>query len=259
VLPFLQAKRKLEEHHGRAHERHVLAMGRIEQKHAREVQIALEKDRVEKAGELRQQTRLARQASVELVKVQVKENGLRDQLQLLEKEHNGIVKMIVRERRQHDVDRQTLYAILPLAFNMHSTEFLNLPFPFILRLTKCGNLEAAVSLRVKQDEAKKRQHKALMEKADDSSMELKLKMKALKKEEGQWRWKRAKQARQMWVELEAVAVMKSGTESAKKKMARQLSGMNKRDVALGLRADALKKERAYQNRFSESGKGPVLF
>ncbi len=101
-----------------------------------------------------------------------------------------------------------------------------------------------MSLRVKQDEAKKRQHKALMEKADDISMELKLKMKALKKEEGQWRWKRAKQARQMGVELEAVAVMKkSGTESAKKKMARQLSGMNKRDVALGLRADALKKER----------------
>jgi hypothetical protein len=126
---------------------------------------------------------------------------------------------------------------------MDSTEFLNLPVPFILRLTKCGNLEAAVSLRVKQDEAKKRQHKALMEKADDMSMELKLKMKALKKEEGQWRWKRAKQARQMGVELEVVAVMKSGTESAKKKMARQLAGMNKRDVALGLRADALKKER----------------
>ena len=101
----------MEEHHGRAHERHVLAMGRIEQKHAREVQIALEKDRVEKVGELRQQTRLARQASVELVKVQVKENGLRDQLQLLEKEHNGIVKMIGRERRQHDVDKQTLYAM----------------------------------------------------------------------------------------------------------------------------------------------------
>lgn len=98
----------MEEQHGRAHERHVLAMGRIEQKHAREVQIALEKDRVEKAGELRQQTRLARQASVELVKVQVKENALRDEMQSLEKEHNGIVKMIGRERRQHDVDRQTL-------------------------------------------------------------------------------------------------------------------------------------------------------
>jgi hypothetical protein len=64
VLPFLQAKRKLEEHHGRAHERHALAMERIEQKHARGVQIALEKDRVEKAGELRHQTRLASKASV---------------------------------------------------------------------------------------------------------------------------------------------------------------------------------------------------
>ncbi len=47
----------------------------------------------------------------------------------------------------------------------------------------------------------------------------------------------------MGVELEAVAVMKSGAESAKKKMERQLSGMNNRDVALGLHADALKKER----------------
>jgi hypothetical protein len=54
---------------------------------------------------------------------------------------------------------------------MHSTEFPNLPLPLIPRLTKCENLEAAVSLRVKQDEAKKRQHKALMEKADDISME----------------------------------------------------------------------------------------
>ena len=207
----------MEEQHGQAHERHVIAMDRMAQKHAREVQIALEIDRVEKEGELRQQTRIARQSTVELVKVQVEQIGLREQLQVLEKEHNVMVKTIGRERRQHDVDRQTLYAILPLAFNMHSTEFLNLPFPFILRLTKCGNLEATVSLRVKQDEAKKRQHKALMEKADDISMELKLKMKALKKEEGQWRWKRAKQARQMGVELEAVAVMKSGTESAKRK------------------------------------------
>jgi hypothetical protein len=127
---------------------------------------------------------------------------------------------------------------------MHITESLTLPLPLIPRLTKCGNLEATVSLRVKQDEAKKRQHKAAMEKADDISMKLKYKMKELKKEEGQWRWKRAKQSRQMRVEMEAVAVMKWGTERAKKKMERQASCMTKRDIALGLRADALKKERS---------------
>jgi hypothetical protein len=96
-----------------------------------------------------------------------------------------------------------------------------------------------VSLRVKQDEAKKRQHKAAMEKADDISIKLKSRMKALKKEERQWRWKRAKRSRQM-----EVAVMKWSTERAQKKMERQASGMKKRDVALGLRADALKKERS---------------
>ncbi len=70
---------------------------------------------------------------------------------------------------------------------MHSTESRTLPLPLIPRLTKCGNLESTVSLRMKQDEAKKRQHKVLMEKADDISMKLKYKMKELKKEEGQWR------------------------------------------------------------------------
>ena len=101
----------MEEQDGRAHERHVIAMDRMAQKHAREVQIALEKDRVEKEGELRQQTRIARQSTVELGKVQVEQIGLREQLQVLEKEHNVMVKTIGRERRQHDVDRQTLYAI----------------------------------------------------------------------------------------------------------------------------------------------------
>ena len=66
----------MEEQHGRAHERHVIAMDRMAQKYAREVQIALEKDRVEKEGELRQQTRIARQSTVELVKVQVEQIGL---------------------------------------------------------------------------------------------------------------------------------------------------------------------------------------
>ncbi len=46
-----------------------------------------------------------------IVKVQVEQIGLREQLQVLEKEHNVMVKTIGRERRQHDVEKQTLYAI----------------------------------------------------------------------------------------------------------------------------------------------------
>ena len=41
-------------------------MERMAAKHAREVQIALDKDRVERDGDLRLQTRKARQAIVEL-------------------------------------------------------------------------------------------------------------------------------------------------------------------------------------------------
>ncbi len=53
-----------------AHERHVIAMERMAAKHAREVQIALDKDRVERDGDLQLQTRKARQVEVKLLKVQ---------------------------------------------------------------------------------------------------------------------------------------------------------------------------------------------
>ena len=51
------------EHDARAHEKQRIAMDRMKQKHAREVKLALEKDRIERDGELRSQTRIARQAS----------------------------------------------------------------------------------------------------------------------------------------------------------------------------------------------------
>ncbi len=46
LIHLLQARRKLEEHDARAHERHVIAMDRMAHKHEREVQIALDKDRI---------------------------------------------------------------------------------------------------------------------------------------------------------------------------------------------------------------------
>ena len=98
----------MKEHDARAHEKHVIAMDRMAQKHEREVQIALDNDRIEKEGELRHQTRIARQSTVELLKVQADQIGLKEQVQFMEKDNNDMVKTIGRERRHHDVERQTL-------------------------------------------------------------------------------------------------------------------------------------------------------
>ena len=107
-----------------AHERHVVAMERMAAKHTREVQIALDKDRLERDGELRQQTRKARQATVELLKVQGGHSELSGRLDSALKEHNAFVKTVARERRQNSVDTQTLYVIASLNYNSMLT-FLN--------------------------------------------------------------------------------------------------------------------------------------
>ncbi len=77
-------------------------------------------------------------------------------------------------------------------------------------------MEASLSLRRRQDEAKKRQHKAAMDKADNMSDRLQTKMKALKAEEGKWLWKRRKEARQLDVEKEALNARKSEVNLAAK-------------------------------------------
>ena len=84
-------------------------MDRMAQKHAREVKIALDKDRVERDGDLRCQTRIARQSTAEHMKLQVEHIVITEQLDLVVNERNAMVKTIGRERRQADVDRQTLY------------------------------------------------------------------------------------------------------------------------------------------------------
>jgi hypothetical protein len=73
-------------------------MDRMAAKHAREVQIALDNDRVERDGYLRLQTRKARQAIVELLKVQGGYCELSEQMDSLLKDHNAMVKTIARER-----------------------------------------------------------------------------------------------------------------------------------------------------------------
>ena len=120
-------RRKLTEHDSVAHERHVVAMDRMAAKHTREVQIALDKDRLERDGELRLQTRKARQATVELLKVQGAHSELSGQLDSVLKDHNALVKTVARERRQHSVDTQTLYVIATPIPNYNSMlPFLNL-------------------------------------------------------------------------------------------------------------------------------------
>ncbi len=78
-----------------------------------------------------------------------------------------------------------------------------------------------MSLRVKHDEAKKRQHKALMEKAHELSDRLQAKTKALHKEEGQWRWKRHKQCQELEVEKQALDAKKAELSLKGKKMDRK--------------------------------------
>ncbi len=73
----------------------------------------LDKDRVEKGGELRQQARMARQAIAELGKVQRGQIELQERMELMGKDHSQMAKTLVRERRLHDVDRQTMYSFTP--------------------------------------------------------------------------------------------------------------------------------------------------
>jgi hypothetical protein len=82
-------------------------MERTEKKHAREVQIVVDKERVYIEGKLTGQVRKARQAEAELKTVQVERRELRKDLHLAIQEKNEMLKLIGRERRQHDVDLQT--------------------------------------------------------------------------------------------------------------------------------------------------------
>ena len=85
-------------------------MDRMAEKHAREVKIVLDKDRVERGGELRQQAKMARQAMAELGKVQREHSELQDRVETMATDHREMAKTLVRERRLHDVDRHTMYS-----------------------------------------------------------------------------------------------------------------------------------------------------
>ena len=89
-----------------------------------------------------------------------------------------------------------------------------------------------------------------MDKAEDMSARLRKNMKALKVEEGQWRWKRHKEARQLDVQKEALNAKKSEVSLAAKIMDRKIMAFNEKgkqidrtQLALGRTRDKLTAEK----------------
>ncbi len=139
----------------------------MEKKHAREVEIVVTNERVHMEGELKGQARLARQAEAELRRVDLEHKELEGDLNQAIQDKNAMLKVIGRERREHDVEVRAL-------------------------ANRCEDLEAAVRLRAKQDAGKHLQHKLAMVKVDVLCTNLKAKLKVLDKAEGQLRYQRAK-------------------------------------------------------------------
>jgi hypothetical protein len=80
-----------------------------------------------------------------------------------------------------------------------------------------------------------------MEKANTLKVALETKMKALTKEEGQWRWKRCKQARNLEVEKQALQAKEVSVQSAEKKIARGKFALKEGSAALERDASTLGK------------------
>ena len=83
------------------------------------------------------------------------------------------------------------------------------------------------------------------------SKALELEKQALAKQKSRWRWKCAKQERQLVVEKEALSVSKFGVDHARRTLSRKKLNMAKRDHTLTAKADALRKDRAKVNAARE--------
>jgi hypothetical protein len=153
-------------------------------------------------------------------------------------------KTLVRERRLHDVYRQKMYYIpstRPFPNPLCPFAYVTL-CPFVIsRVTKCDDLKATVTLRDKQDEAKKRRHRVAMAKANTIKLALDTRMKALTKEEDQWRWKRYKQARNLEVEKQALQAKHVDVQLAGKRIAREKIALRQGCAALEREASTLVK------------------
>jgi hypothetical protein len=130
-----------------------------------------------------------------------------------------MLKKMGRERRHHDVAQHKL-------------------------MEKCQNLDGLVRRREKQDEGKRRLHKEAMGRVESLSEALELDKKALAKQEGQWRWKCAKQERELGLQKEALSVLQYGLDHVQKTLSRKKLNIAKRGHTLTAEAAAVRKDRA---------------
>ena len=193
-------------------------MERMEMRHVREVQIEVQEAIVELEGALRSQTRQGRQSEAELDKVEMERRELRDQLDVVMTDNRDLLKTMGRERRQHDVEQQTIKE-------------------------QCDNLKSQVLRRNNLDTSKKKQHKEAMGRADALQTTLELEKKALAKEEGQWRWKCAKQERLLGVQQGVLSMSTLRIEQAQMSLLRKESNIAKREHTVAAKEETVVKYR----------------
>jgi hypothetical protein len=198
------------EHDSRAAKRQEAVIARLEKKHAREVQIEVEKATVHLEGEVKEKSRISRQTNAELQKLKGERCDLLEQLEQANADRSNDLKRIGRERRQWDVARQEL-------------------------VDKCGGLSAMVSLRDKQEQAKKRQHKQAMAKANEMCTKLQGKLKDVLQQEGRLMYERKKLARDITLEQQSLSFAMTRVKTDQRKV-------DRRDVKLAQRADNLSRQ-----------------
>jgi hypothetical protein len=135
---------------------------------------------------------------------------LLEQLEQANADRSNDLKRIGREKRQWDVERQEL-------------------------VDKCGGLSGMVSLRDKQDQAKKRQHLEVMAKANELCTKLKVKLKDVLQQEGRLSYEREKMARDNRLEHQSLSLAMTRVKTDQRKV-------DKMDVRLTQRADTLSRQ-----------------
>ena len=102
-----QVKRQLAEQEARGRQRQEAALARMEQRHARTVQIEVDRERVQWEAALREEGRSGRQLGNQMKHLVEEQTQLREQWEEATKARNALLKDVGRERRQHDVEKQT--------------------------------------------------------------------------------------------------------------------------------------------------------
>jgi seryl-tRNA synthetase len=179
----------------------------MEQRHARTVQIEVDRERVQWEAALREEGRSGRQLGNQMKHLAEEQTQLREQWEEASKARNALLKDVGRERRQHDVEKQTW-------------------------LEKCNNLEAALGLLNKKEDARKRQHQTAMAKADSLCGQIRVRLGVLEKEAGQLAWQRKKHRQLVARESASVEINKWSVKRKEIQVARQQEMITKRQDAV---------------------------